>query len=260
MRLVVLFKVVPDTETQFQINQDKTDIVLDSNIEWIIAPYDENALEEAIRTKEKLGGTITIVTIGTGREAQVIQKALAMGADTAVWLKNEEVASFGVLETSKILAKILKPLEPDIIFCGREATDTESSYIGSALSELLSIGQITDVNKLKVESDRVIATRDNIGRKEVFEAAFPVILTIDWGINEPRYPKLPDIMKAKRKKIEEVDSEQFLKFRDTGANIITQTKVIAPTTERKEIIFQGDDIDDLVQKLTDALVNKEKVI
>ena len=88
MKVVVLLKVVPDTETRFDINSEGTDVVYDDRIQWIISPYDEYALEEAIRTKESLGGSVTIVTIGSGNEQQVIRKALAMGADDAVWIKN----------------------------------------------------------------------------------------------------------------------------------------------------------------------------
>ena len=258
MKIAVLMKVVPDTESRYLINSEKTDVILDSSIEWVIEPYDENALEEAIVTKEKFGGSITILTLGTGLEQQAIRKALAMGADEALWIKNIESKSLSLLQVSRILAKELKELNPDLILCGREATDTEDSFVGSAISEILSLPLVTDISKLEINDNIAKTERDAIGRKECFEVALPAILTVDWGINEPRYPKLPNIIKAKKKPIKIKNLSEFEEIIKEKNNL-TQIEACFPPGKDAGIVFDGD-LDESIDKLLHALINKEKVI
>ncbi|MHA2029163.1 MAG: electron transfer flavoprotein subunit beta/FixA family protein, partial [Candidatus Kariarchaeaceae archaeon] len=202
MKVVVLLKVVPDTETRFQLNSDSSDVVWDSSIEWIIGPYDEFAVEEAIKIKEKFGGEVISVTLGRGNEEKSIRKAMAMGVDSGILINNAELADSDPSSIARALAETVKPLSPDIILTGKVATDSADSFVGPALGELLSIPVITEVSSLDVTESNVVATRDAQGRKEKFEANFPVLITADKGLNEPRYPKLPMIMKAKKKQLE----------------------------------------------------------
>jgi electron transfer flavoprotein beta subunit len=256
MKIVVLLKIVPDTETRFQINNEGTDVVYDDGIEWIASPYDEYALEEAIKIKENSGGTVTILTLGKGHEAQVIRKALAMGADDAILIENVDLVKSDVVGIAKILAKQLESLNADLILAGKLATDSNDSYVPGAISELLGLPMVTDINELEVQDGKVTATRDAAGRKEKFEISLPAILSADKGLNEPRYPKLPDIMKAKKKPLEQSDGSGFS---DLVTSNVKQIKVEFPPKKSGGMTFDGD-IDESISKLIDALVNKEKVI
>ncbi|RMG33828.1 MAG: electron transfer flavoprotein beta subunit/FixA family protein [Methanobacteriota archaeon] len=259
MKIVVMLKAVPDTETRFQIRDDGKDVVYDDSIEWIASPYDEYALEAAIQTKEKLGGTVTLLTLGKGVESQVIRKALAMGADDAVLVNNEALADSDPLGIAKVLAKELEALQPDLVFAGRLATDTADSFVGPAVGELLNMPVVAEISGLEVEEGKVVVTRDATARKEKFELTLPAIVTTDKGLNEPRYPKLPDIMKAKKKKVDEKDGAEYLEFAGTSNRKVTQVKVEFPPAKKGGVIFKGD-LDEAIEQLVDALHNKEKVI
>ena len=254
MKIVVLLKVVPDTETRFQLNSDASDVVWDSSIEWVIGPYDEYAIEEAIKIKEKFGGEVVSVTIGRGNEEKSIRKAMAMGVDSGILINNADLANSDPISIAKALAETVKPLGADIIITGKMATDTADSFIGPALGELLSIPVIAEVSSLEVSESNLVATRDASGRKEKFESSFPVLITADKGLNEPRYPKLPMIMKAKKKPLE---------IKDTAGtevtNNVTLTVVAFPPKKEAGELITGDP-DTLVTKLVDGLQNKEKVI
>lgn len=254
MKIVVLLKVVPDTETRFQLNSEASDVVWDSSIEWVIGPYDEYAIEEAIKIKEKFGGEVVSVTIGRGNEEKSIRKAMAMGVDSGILINNAELANSDPVSIAKALAETVKSLGADIIITGKMATDTADSFIGPALGELLSIPVITEVSSLEVSESNLVATRDASGRKEKFESSFPVLITADKGLNEPRYPKLPMIMKAKKKPLE---------IKDTAGtevtNNVTLTAVAFPPKKEAGELITGDP-DTLVTKLVDGLQNKEKVI
>ncbi len=254
MKIVVLLKVVPDTETKFQLNSDSSDVVWDSSIEWIIGPYDEYAIEEAIQIKEKLGGEVISVTIGRGNEEKSIRKAMAMGVDSGILINNAELADSDLISIAKAIAETVKPLSADMIITGKTATDTGDSFIGSAVAELLGIPAITEIASLETTETGVIATRDASGRKERFESNFPVLITADKGLNEPRYPKLPMIMKAKKKPLEIKDS--------SGTAITKNVKVVSvaypPKKEAGDLITGSTD--EIVGKLVDGLQNKEKVI
>lgn len=254
MKIVVLLKVVPDTETRFQLNSELSDVVWDSSIEWIIGPYDEFAVEEAIKIKEKFGGEVVSVTIGRGNEEKSIRKAMAMGVDSGILINNAELADSDPVSIAKAIAETLKPIGADIILTGKMATDNPDSFIGPAVGELLSIPVITEVSSLEVSEAGVVATRDASGRKEKFESGFPVLITADKGLNEPRYPKLPMIMKAKKK---------LLEIKDSAGTEITKnvnlTAVSFPPKKEAGELITGD-ANTLVSKLVDGLQNKEKVI
>jgi len=257
MKIVVLMKVVPDTETRFEIREDGTDVVYDDRIQWIISPYDEYALEEAIQTKEKLGGTVTILTLGKGKEQQVIRKALAMGADDSVLINSADLMESDALGIARIFSKELEGTGADLIFAGKVATDSNDGYVGAAVAELMGIPVITEVSDMEVSESSVVVTREASGRKEKFEVTLPAIVTIDKGINEPRYPKLPQIMKAKRKPLDEKDGANYASVAGSGNSKVKQIEVKFPPKKSGGEIFEGDDA---VDKLVDALMNKEKVV
>jgi electron transfer flavoprotein beta subunit len=254
MKIVVLMKVTPDTETRFQLNAEATDVVWDASIEYIIGPYDEYAVEEAIKIKENLGGEVILVTIGSGNEEKSIRKAMAMGADSGIHINSAELMNSDPLSIARAIAETIKPLQPDLIFTGKVATDTSDSFVGPAVADILNMPVIAEISELEVTADRVVATRDVGGRKEKFESAIPVVLTANKGLNEPRYPKLPMIMKAKKKPLEKLEASPV-----PVRNVIQQVKVEFPPTKEAGSKIVGTP-DELVSQLMDGLVNRDKVI
>ncbi len=204
MNILVAISRVPDTATKIIIGPDGKSID-EKGVKFIINPYDEFALEEGLRLKEKFGGTVVTITVGPEASKEVIRSALAMGADRAVLIKTD--GFFDSFFTAKNIANYAKQFNPDIIFFGRQSVDFDSLSVPSMVAEFLGIPAITIVSKLTIDGKKVIAERDIIGGKEVVETTLPCVISAQKGLNEPRYPKLPDILKAKNKPIEEIEPQ-----------------------------------------------------
>lgn len=204
MKSLVCLKQVPDTETQIKVTADGLGIVTDG-IKYVINPYDEFSVEEALRIKEKFkAGDVTIVGLGPDRVVEAMRTALAMGADKGVQVSDDALNQADPYCIAQTLAAVAKQLEFDIIFCGHRAIDDDLGETGAILAELLQIPQITLVTKIEVSADRksVVCERDVEGGKEVVESPLPCVVTSQKGLNEPRYASLPGIMKAKKKPID----------------------------------------------------------
>jgi len=201
MKIAVCVSHVPDTATRIKVGNDgKT---LDpSGVTFIINPYDEYAVEEALKTKETFGsGEVVVITIGNEASKETIRKALAMGADSAVLLKDENPKdSFSV---AKALAEEIKSQDAKLVFMGKQSVDYDNSIVGQLTAELLGYNCVSVVVKLSIEGDRIIAEREIEGGREVVETSLPAIITCQKGLNEPRYASLKGIMAAKKKVIEE---------------------------------------------------------
>ncbi len=241
MNILVCISRVPDTATKITIGADGKSI--DSKgIKFILNPYDELALEEGLRLREKNGGTVTALTFGISESIEILRNALAMGADNAVLIKGSESSdSYSVAAN---IANYAKKTNPDIILLGKQSVDFDSLQIPSLLAELLDLPSVAVVSKLTIDGTNVTAERDIEGGKDVVSTTLPCIISAQKGLNDPRYPKLPDIMKAKKKPIEELDATTFTPF--------TQIlKMEIPLKERKAKIFGGtvEDIDKLVKLL-----------
>ena len=206
MNIVVLIKQVPDTETKIKIAPDGSGIVAEG-IKYVMNPYDEFAVEEGLRLKEKFGGTVTIASLGPKRVTEAIRTALAMGADKGVHLCDDAFEGSDSFATAKILAKAIEGLEADIVLCGKQAVDLDNSQVFAALAEMLGFPHVSVVTKLEVAEDGKSATVTREiegGAKEIVETALPAVIAAQKGLNEPRYASLPGIMKAKRKPIQEI--------------------------------------------------------
>ena len=207
MDILVCMKQVPDTETKIQINSDGTGIVTDG-IKYVMNPYDEFGVEEALKIKEKAGGTVTIVSMGPQRATEAIRTALEMGADKGVHLNDDAFEGADSYATAKALAAAIKPLSYDIIFAGKQAVDNDNAQVYAALAELLDIAHVSVVTKVDVSDDGKSLTVEREiegGAKEVIQANLPALIAAQKGLNEPRYASLPGIMKAKKKPIDVVD-------------------------------------------------------
>ena len=198
MDIVVLLKQVPDTETLIQIAEDKATIRTE-DVKWVINPYDELAVEEALRIKEKHGGKVTILTMGPERAVESIRTALAMGADEGVLIDDSATQGSDALGTAKVLAGALRETDYDVIIAGQRAVDVDGYQVPAAVAELLEIGQVSMVIKEEITDGKIRCERTVEGGTMVVEADLPALFTTQRGINEPRYASLPGIMKAKNK-------------------------------------------------------------
>lgn len=200
MNIVVLMKRVPDTETRIQIKEGK---VVTEGISWVISPYDEYAIEEALRLIEKYTGKVTLVCLGPEDAKETIRKGLALGADEAVHLNDPAFLNGDASTTSKVLAAALRKLQYDVILAGKQAVDEDNSQVGIRVAELLDLPHVNAVIKLELSEDKKTArcTREVDGDRDATETSLPAIITAQQGLNEPRYPSLKGIMGAKKKPI-----------------------------------------------------------
>ncbi len=202
MNVVVLLKQVPDTESLIEINADGSDIKAD-NLKWILNPYDELAVEEGIRIREKLGsGKVTVLSLGPERAAAAIRTALAMGADEGVLISDPALGRPAPLTTAKVLAAALKTIPFDLIVAGQRAVDDDGCLVPAAVAEYLSIPLLGLVVRQEIAGRTIRCELSLQDGTAVVEAELPALLTTQRGLNQPRYASLPNIMKAKKKPLE----------------------------------------------------------
>ena len=206
MRVVVLVKCVPDTETRVKIASDGKSLV-ESDIKWVISPFDEYALEEGLRLVERFGdGSVTLVSMGDERGQPALRQGLAMGAHRAIHLLDPAFVGSDGLATARVLAAACRKLDFDIILSGRQGVGEDRSQVPVMVAELLDLPHVAVVTKLEIAADRVTAWREIEGGQEVFETSLPVVVSAQKGLNEPRYASLKGIMAAKKKPIDVWDA------------------------------------------------------
>jgi len=201
MRIAVCIKRVPDSETRVKIAADGKSID-EAGVKFILNPYDEFAVEEALRRKEQAGsGEVAVIALGPAAAQETIRTALAMGADRGILLQTPGAHPDG-LETARVLAEELKGAGFDLILFGKMAIDDYNHQVGPMVAELLDLPCVTTVAHLEIEGNKGTAEREIEGGVEVVEFPLPAVLTTDKGLNEPRYPALKGIMAAKKKPLE----------------------------------------------------------
>lgn len=200
MKIIVCVSHVPDTTAKINIAADGKNMDA-AGIKFILNPYDEFAVEEGLKLKEKNGGEVIAISVGPDAAKEAIRQALAMGADKGILIKGEKSDSFSVAE---MLAGVIKPLNADIILMGKQSIDFDGMEMAPMLSELLDLPAATVVTGLTIDGTNVTAEKEVEGGKEMITLSLPCIIAAQKGLNEPRYPSLPNIMKAKSKPIEEI--------------------------------------------------------
>ncbi|MEM7261796.1 MAG: electron transfer flavoprotein subunit beta/FixA family protein [Planctomycetota bacterium] len=242
MQIAVCLKRVPDTATKVRVGADGKSID-PTDVQYVISPYDEFAIEEAIRLKEKHDGTtVTVVTVGDAAAQKDLRQALAMGADAGILIKSDE--SVDPYQTSKNLAKALGDRGFDLVFFGRQSVDDGSGQVGPLTARLLGIPCVTDVVAFEVDGGRATIDREVEGAVEVIDAPLPVAITAQKGLNDPRYASLKGIMQAKKKKIEELDLSGF------DARLDVQSLSPPPARPDGKIVGEGvEAIPELVRLL-----------
>ena len=249
MKILVAVKRVIDYNVQIRVKEDGTGIVTD-NVKMSTNPPDDNAIEEAVKIKEAGKATeVVAITVGEEKAQETVRKALAVGADRGIHVKVN-----GILEplaVSKILQKIVDKEKPDLVFLGKQAIDDDCNQTGQMLSALLNWPQATFASKIDVKDNKLEVTREIDEGLETIEINTPAIVTCDLRLNEPRYASLPNIMKAKKKPIEEIAASEL------GVDAsprLEQLKVEEPPKRKAGIKVAN--VAELVQKLK----NEAKVI
>ena len=200
MNVVVCMKQVPDTTAKKELSPDFT--LNRDALEKVVNPFDEYAIEEALRIKERSGGAVTILTMGPESAEESVRKALAMGADSAVLVCDSALHGTDWFGTCVVLAKALESIEYDLILTGMESTDARMGLVPAGLAEMLDLPLVTLVSKLEPHDGTVRANRQVSGGYQEVETSLPAVVSVVKGANEPRYPSLKGIMAAKRKTIE----------------------------------------------------------
>jgi electron transfer flavoprotein beta subunit len=254
MNILVCLKQTFDTEEKIVVENGK---VKEDGVQFIINPYDEYAVEEAIVLRDKFGGTVTLLSIGPARAEEAIRKALAMGADEAIHISDETL--FGDEYTaSKVLAKAIEGKSFDIILAGNQAVDDGSGQVAVRLAELLGIPHIATITKLTIDGTKVTAERDAEGDVEIVEATLPVLVTAQQGLNEPRYPSLIGIRKANKKPVAVLGAGELGL---SASDVAAKTKVLETTLPPEKTggrILEGE-LADQVKELVHMLKNEEKL-
>ncbi len=199
MNSIVCLKEVPDTETRIQVQGGR---VVEEGIQYVVNPYDEFALEEALKWQEAHGGKVTLVSLGPERARESILKGLAMGADEVYQLADEAFQGGDAYATAKALAAAIQKVgEYDAIFCGKQAVDEDNAAVGVMLAELLDLPHVAVVSRLGIDpqAKTAKAERDIEGGREVVETPLPAVFTAQKGLNEPRYPSFRGIRQARQK-------------------------------------------------------------
>ncbi len=258
MKIAVCVKAVPDTETKIVIAADKQGI--DTNgVRFIASPYDEFAIEEAIRLKEKHGGETVAISLGGSEVTEVLRDALARGLDEAVHLKDELFNALDPLSTAKVLAAAIKDGGFDLILCGQQGVGGDNNQVPAVLAELLNLPQATVVVKLEVEGNKFKAEREIEGAHEIIEGSLPAVISSQKGLNEPRYPSIKGVMAARRKEIAIKDATALgLKDQLTNKKIKLREMLLPPARTQGRII-EGDAATQ-AKTLVGLLRNEAKVI
>ncbi|WP_010530140.1 electron transfer flavoprotein subunit beta/FixA family protein [Lentibacillus jeotgali] len=257
MNIFVLLKKTFDTEEKIKINDGQIE---EDGAEYIINPYDEYAVEESIIQRDEHGGEVTVVTIGDDESEKQLRTALAMGADKAVLINTDEDLEDGDQSTTvKILESFFDDKEADLIFAGNVAIDESSGQVGPRLAEALDISCVTTITSLKIDGDTASIEKDVEGDVEMVESALPLLVTCQQGLNEPRYPSLPGIMKAKKKPLEELEIDDLdLEEEELEPKTVT-IDIFLPPEKGAGKVLEGE-VDDQVRELVTLLKDEKKVL
>ncbi|MBU5466558.1 electron transfer flavoprotein subunit beta/FixA family protein [Virgibacillus sp. MSJ-26] len=257
MDIYVLLKKTFDTEEKIVISDGEIE---DDSAEFIINPYDEYAVEEAINQRDEHGGEVTVVTIGDEDSEKQLRTALAMGADKAVLIDTEDDLEEGdQFTTAKILEAFFEDKEPDLILAGNVAIDEASGQVGPRLATRLGIPYVTTITSLEIDGETAKIDKDVEGDAEKIETSLPLLVTCQQGLNEPRYPSLPGIMKAKKKPLEELEIDDLDLDEDELEPKTKTVEIFLPPEKEAGRVLEGE-IEDQVKELVSLLKDEAKVL
>ncbi len=242
MKIIVCVSLVPDSTTLVKIGSDNKSID-DSGVTYVLNPYDEFAVEEALQIREKSGGEVIAVTVGTDRSKEALKKAFQMGADKGVLIRTADNL-FDSFSAAKNLADYIKSQNPDLVLLGKQSIDFDGLLIPSMISELTGMPSTSVVVSLAMENNQLTAEREVEGGKEILQLNMPAVIGVQKGINEPRYPNLKSIMAAKSKPIEEIEATY------SGNKVSVRAMELPPAKKSGKIFTNGkEDVKELVKLL-----------
>src|SRR6185295_10788709 len=261
MNSFVAIAYVPDTETRIKIAPDGKSID-ESEVKWIVSPYDEYGLEEALRTKEaRAAGTVRVATVGPERAKTGLRECLARGADEAVWIDSGDARYLDALATAKAIAAVAREGSWDFLWFGQKGVGYDESLVGPMVAELLDLPHVGSVVKLEVGDGKITAHREIEGAHEVVESSLPVVLTAQKGLNEPRYASLKGIMGAKKKPIAEKKLADLGVAEADPANAkVRWRKLELPPPRQACVMIPADDPAAAAKELVRLLREEAKVI
>jgi electron transfer flavoprotein beta subunit len=258
MKILVMIKQVPDTATQVKIGGDGRAID-PTGITWIVSPYDEYAVEEALRIKEKRGqGEVVAVSLGPDRVKEALRSALAMGCDRAIHVNDPALAGADTLLTAQALAAVIKQEQPALVICGRQAIDDDMGAVAAQIAEILGWPAASWIMEEAIDADgkTIRLGRQVEGGLEVFEVPLPAVVSAQKGLNEPRYPTLKGIMGAKKKEIKDVKAAE-LGINGTPQLAVKNLEALPPRPPGRVI---AGEVKDAVKELVRALREEAKAI
>ncbi|NRR22591.1 electron transfer flavoprotein subunit beta/FixA family protein [Brevibacillus sp. MS2.2] len=255
MNILVLLKQTFDTEEKIVIQNGQ---INEEGIEFIVNPYDEYAVEEAVKLKEENGAEVTVITVGPERAEGALRTALAMGADKAILVDPGETEA-DEYTIARLITAAIKDQSFDLILGGNTSVDTGGGQVAIRVAEALGIPHISTITKLTIDGDRATVERDVEGDMEVIEVSFPFLATAQQGLNEPRYPSLPGIMKAKKKPMERLTPEDLALAIDERKARTTIVEQYLPAKKQAGRLMNGE-IKEQVTELAQLLRTEAKVI
>jgi electron transfer flavoprotein beta subunit len=255
---IVCVACVPDTASVIKIGPDGA--IEETGIKWIVSPYDEYALEEALQITEAKGGEVTVVTYGPDRAEAVLRDCLARGAHKAIHVNGGQATLGDSFTIAKVLAGAIKDLPFDVILTGYKGVGTDSGQVSQMLAEILDLPHVGNVTTLEVGDGSLVAGREVEGGRETVECPLPAVVTCQKGLNEPRYAALKGIMAAKRKPVEKIEVASLGIEEGTEPFYRVRALELPPAKEAGKVIQGEDDPAGAAAELVRMLRDEAKVI
>jgi electron transfer flavoprotein beta subunit len=258
MKIVACVKYVPDTAIKVKVREDGKSIDFGETA-FVVNPYDEFAVEEALQLKEKHGGELVVVGAGGEKASQGLRTCLAMGADSAVLVQDEALELADSFVIGSVLARVCRELKPDIVLFGKHAIGVDNGQVPAVVAEQLDWPQVSVVVKLEIQDGKFRASREIEGAHEVFEGALPAVFTAQKGLNTPRYASLKGIMAAKKKNIETRTLDSLgLSAEELKPRVLVEEITLPPARSAGKILT--GDVSQTVPELVRLLHEDAKVI
>lgn len=258
MKIAVCVKYVPDTAIRVKVAAEGGSVDL-SDVTYVVNPYDEFAVEEALQIKERLGGEVVVIGAGSERAKAGLRTCLAMGADRAVLIQDDTLENADSLAVGSALARVCRELNPDMVLFGKHAIGVDNGQVPAVVAEILDVPQVSVVVKLEIRDGGFRAEREIEGAREIVEGSLPAVFTTQKGLNNPRYASLKGIMAAKKKPIETRSAASLELGADDLASRLSIEQVTLPPPRPPGKILTGDTAD-TVEQLVKLLREEAKII
>ncbi len=258
MKIVVCVKYVPDTAIKVKIAPSGNEVDL-ADISFVVNPYDEFAVEEALKIKEKVGGEVVVVGAGSEQATAGLRTCLAMGADSAVLVKDPSLEKADSFIIGTVLARVCRNLNPDLILFGKHAIGVDNAQVPAVVAEQLNLPQASVVTKLDIQDKKFRAERDIEGAHEIVEGSLPAVITAQKGLNVPRYASLKGIMAAKKKQIAIQDLNSLGLSADDLKPRLSVLQITLPPSRPPGKILKGE-VSEVVPQLVKLLHEEAKII